>query len=212
MLLTGLLLLGASFFSYVPQGYLLIGDCVSSHCNASSHINRQSRKNLQTFYRPVLCREAFSWSSFLLRWPCLLSSWHKKVTSTLFKPLNILMFKYVWSLHILCGNVHLLWGSFCFPFCVCVCRYMHVWVPMHVCLCMWRSEDNLKCQPSGTWLFFFKVRMFLFLCTKINLYYFNKHICMHVYAQVNGMCMWVQFLWRPEEGFKYSGSWSYRWS
>lgn len=53
-LLTGLLLLGASFFSYVPQGYLLIGDCVSSHCDASSHINRQSRKNLQTFLQASL--------------------------------------------------------------------------------------------------------------------------------------------------------------
>lgn len=146
-------------------------------------------RTYRLFYRPVLCREAFSWSSFLLRWPCLLSCWHKKVTSTLFKPLNILMFKYVRSLLILCGNVHLLFGSFCFPFCVCVCRYMHVWVPMHVCLCMWRSEDNLKCQPSGTWLFFLKSGCFFFFVQKlIYIILINTYVCMCMHKWMACVC------------------------
>lgn len=54
MLLTGLFLLGASFFSHIPQDYLLIGDSVPSRWEASSHINRQSRKTLQTFLQASL--------------------------------------------------------------------------------------------------------------------------------------------------------------
>lgn len=106
---------------------------------------------------------------------------------------------------------------------MCICfgapfAFLFVFVCAGTCMCGCPCMCACVCGGQRTTLsvshqehdFFLKSGCFFFFVQK--LYYFNKHICMHVYAQVNGMCMWVQFLWRPEEGFKYSGSWSYRWS